>query len=845
MSYLTTSILNKTTRADTSITKTFTTKSGINIDLGLIEEFVQLANESNLMHMIFEYDASSNSLFSFYHTINLPDISTSSKITLSPNVKRYTPPFVEMEFTTPDDSNIFMSTLENGDTFLFVAENNYSLTGGFGDALDLHPINQPRHNIFINHYIQNLLSNGDTRTMPSSKVKSCKRTYEYSVHVVSDRFLCRRFGRDDILTFYMIEQFFFQNMKMFMDLACIDIHLIGITSYCQETNYFNFRQKQCHNSDPSEAKCRTPLTKHIMYEMKNYAPYTSNAQRESVLFIYGLNISGTLAGLAYKSRACDSRHSNIWMNGLSRAAFYHEIGHLFGANHARDGIMQPNVLILDGIRFSDKSHNEISHFVEKDSRSWCLRRKYSSKQSDLLGDGWVKKNFLLPGSTKIPNLEFESISLAFLSSDRNQDLIFVIANTNTYPQETGRIVTLLYGTVKNVWRSPRLQGEEEIEYREVGLNFSSAHSHLSLRCFTSNRDESKGVVLSYFVTDSNERRIPHYRVGLLNSNGDIEIDSWGKEKVVEHVDLFDPDHYGVEIEMNTGHVGNEQSVDLLYMQLTREPDTQLIDTHYNTLENPLKYKIGFNMSTTGIVQSGWSGFITIPGESNTAWSISGSIMDVDENGKSDLVIYVVEYGPLFSPGGYTYFRVGKDLNSGGIVTGGWTDHKMTPSADNRYSMEKSMDVGKDLESGYSVLISAQRLQNNSRYSELEFSFSHKDLFKKVIKTKKKYSGIESVTEKCLICYDGVLIEKCQHKLSLCNSKIDELRILQDLPGGNTLASRRMELDDRNFGQSDTDANEFKNIPADDYFANETTRNNLKRNSIYCAGFQSFLSQKGV
>lgn len=157
---------------------------------------------------------------------------------------------------------------------------------------------------------------------------------------------------------------------MFRDIACIEIRLIGITALGAKNTDLDFRQSQCE--DPSEVDCQEHLTNHVMKQMKNY-PDLHGGERELVLFISGLNKAGNLAGLAYKSRACDERLSKIWIKGLSRVALFHEIGHLLGANRVRGGIMRSNVAIADGIRFSNRSYHEINHVVEEDSRSWCVR----------------------------------------------------------------------------------------------------------------------------------------------------------------------------------------------------------------------------------------------------------------------------------------------------------------------------------------------------------------------------------------------------------------------------------------------------------------------------------------
>lgn len=128
--------------------------------------------------------------------------------------------------------------------------------------------------------------------------------------------------------------------------------------------------------------------------------------------------------------------------------------------------------------------------------------------------------------------------------------------------------------------------------------------------------------------------IPHYRLGIVRRNGDIDIHSWSEEK-----SIYKPGSTGaestVDIEMTIGNVRNKQSLDLMYLQLIEGVDEE--DQYYGW-KRYVKYKIGFNMSYKGAIQGEWSDEFTIQGTFNTARSISASIMDVDGNGIPDLVL---------------------------------------------------------------------------------------------------------------------------------------------------------------------------------------------------------------
>lgn len=493
--------------------------------------------------------------------------------------------------------------------------------------------------------------------------------------------------------------------------------------------------------------------------------------------------------------------------------------------------MQSDVVVTDGICFSNRSYNEINHFIEKDSRSSCLRRRYSSTQRAESNDSWLQKKFVVPNSVRTSNVDV-SISFASLSNSRGGDLLLFAYKTDYVGIEKN--ISLLYGYVKDIWSTSHVRSDEEIQFKSLGLEPS--HYQFQLRSYPFNSYNSKGVILSYSGY-TNKVKTQYYRVGSMKSNGEINIDSWGKERVVDDVDPLTG--YDIDIEMYIGNIKNEQSNDLLYMQLRQSRTV----ASGNEGGKTLRYKIGFNVSSTGLVQSGWSDYFTIPGDFDKAISISGSIMDVDGDRKPDLVIYVVDDVSSPIPSGYTYFRVGKDLTSDGIIEGGWTDQYMIIPENYRSPVhnKRAMVVGRNSESNQTAIIVA----HYNTYGEIALSISDKDIFKKVMKTTKKYSAIETVSGSCEICFNGALIEKCQHQLNVCKSKIDRLRILQD-PPERISSSSRMQSEFGQFGHSDISLLRSKSS-FDDYFTQATNRYDLNTSSksLYCTGFQYFLDNEDV
>lgn len=88
------------------------------------------------------------------------------------------------------------------------------------------------------------------------------------------------------------------------------------------------------------------------------------------------------------------------------------------------------------------------------------------------------------------------------------------------------------------------------------------------------------------------------------------------------------------------------------------------------------YRIGYNIDAYGIVRGGWSDPIKVPNW--FSWENQGggvSVYDTNGNGKQDIVIFFID-----NPTGrnQAYYTIGRDLNSKGEVTGGWSDMYKVP-----------------------------------------------------------------------------------------------------------------------------------------------------------------------
>ena len=82
------------------------------------------------------------------------------------------------------------------------------------------------------------------------------------------------------------------------------------------------------------------------------------------------------------------------------------------------------------------------------------------------------------------------------------------------------------------------------------------------------------------------------------------------------------------------------------------------------------YRIGWNLDAAGIVTGGWTAPISIPGWFGTENQGGGiAVADISGKGGRDLVVFHIDH-----PGGGNagFYRIGWNLDTAGIVTGGWT-----------------------------------------------------------------------------------------------------------------------------------------------------------------------------
>ncbi|MCO6428231.1 galactose oxidase-like domain-containing protein [Nitrosomonas communis] len=153
----------------------------------------------------------------------------------------------------------------------------------------------------------------------------------------------------------------------------------------------------------------------------------------------------------------------------------------------------------------------------------------------------------------------------------------------------------------------------------------------------------------------------YYRIGWdLDADGNV-TGGWSDVKAV-------PGWFGAE----------NQGAGIAIADLSGNGRPDLIVFHIDNPggENHGHYRIGWNLDTDGNVMGGWSDIKAVPGWFGAENQGAGIVIaDLSGSGRPDLIVFHID-----NPGGenHGYYRIGWNLDTGGNVTGGWSNIKAVP-----------------------------------------------------------------------------------------------------------------------------------------------------------------------
>ena len=130
---------------------------------------------------------------------------------------------------------------------------------------------------------------------------------------------------------------------------------------------------------------------------------------------------------------------------------------------------------------------------------------------------------------------------------------------------------------------------------------------------------------------------------------------------------------------------NNQQQDLVVLTVDNPPG-----------KNQAFYKVGKNLNGNGNVAGAWGDWLQVPDW--FSWENQGTgiaVADLDRSGRPDLVVFMIDNPPGKNQG---FYRVGKNLDANGNVTGGWSNWLEIPDwrfFENQYGSITIADLNKD------------------------------------------------------------------------------------------------------------------------------------------------------
>lgn len=464
--------------------------------------------------------------------------------------------------------------------------------------------------------------------------------------------------------------------------------------------------------------------------------------RDALYLFTGYDAGNNVEGAAFRGAACNVDYAYGWVHGASYVVLAHEVGHTLGAPHDTTGLMAPFIDKDDmDPALSEKSIKDINSFVSSVRDTWCLSsfdRYYVHGDTTLVG---LK--------VKHERMEATDVTFSDISKPGNTDLLILLVGlrntsdflyfsiTENVRKDSSR--TYAIDRWNGLFPIPSTEGDHR---SGGGIAFGNIRS-----------PKSADIIVAYV---SRRRRI-FFKAGF-----GLEIDGSATGGWSPSYEVNAPlPKLIVCIGITIGNVSGKGKNDLVISYV-----------NINSRVHYASYIVGFNLGIDGAPQDGWSEIMPIPGwVGYAAGDISVSLYDTNSNGQMDLIVHTNEKALSMWRGS---FRIGRDVNNEGAVTGLWSSTIPAPGSPLIAAMPRltgGIAVGniKGSDKPTTVILqSVSILERSNVVSYLELGF---DLLQSA-KAEVNISSIKNVrrspSSQCQVCYSGALVKTCKEEFELCN-----------------------------------------------------------------------------
>lgn len=567
-------------------------------------------------------------------------------------------------------------TLKHGHGYTFVFERKSgTLIAAWGPALQMHPVDRSRYPaVFLNvaavgspiyisteghreDRVARFLSKSAAKNMQymalnlTQRKRNCEKMWTVVVHADHDEAFRNKHGGSASKAESALDALLAQVSQMFENLVCVSIFSTAYTE--QAIKNVPVLRQGCSLPD-GVAICDMNAI-----DMMNFTYHKiSGTDLSNYLHNKDLNIKilftestddSPLFGTTFQSQVCGITRSIGWVKNANAAALAHEIGHMLGAQHATEGVMASDVHSTEELTLSPKSIAEIDQFISGDPRAWCLKPRPFIYDPDNLKH-WRRGAY----PVNMPMGNWSMTSTYSIEKDTTPTIILLRWDPEKHTYANNMQVFNLYylpefpcrqntGT-ESCWRI-LFQFRSHRPIFEKNIAVGRIVDEQSIDLIVSTIEFRQGVPYAFYF----------FVLGL---------------KLAEEL----PTRKTKRFQILPFRSENPQCSDIAlgYINGGITPDIVHVHVDKRTLGTVFLYYIGFDVGPEGTVSGGWSSEIRIPNvHSHRTTSISVELADLDSNGMPELVISQTddsEWGPV------PYIRVGKDLNSSGHVTNGWTDY---------------------------------------------------------------------------------------------------------------------------------------------------------------------------